>query len=86
MPAPKLLLILLSALGVSAWLLWRGNPLAALAVLALLLIPWVLYDLWRMRQLEWWLALPGRRDLPTAPGSWGRLFTRMNLLAQRSER
>jgi two-component system phosphate regulon sensor histidine kinase PhoR len=85
MPAPKLLLILLSAAGVSAWLLWRGNPLAALAVLAFLLIPWVLYDLWRMRQLEWWLALPERRDLPTAPGSWGRLFTRMNLLAQRSE-
>jgi two-component system phosphate regulon sensor histidine kinase PhoR len=85
MPAPKLLLILLSAAGVSAWLVWRGNPLAALAVLASLLIPWVLYDLWRMRQLEWWLALPERRDLPTAPGSWGRLFTRMNLLAQRSE-
>lgn len=85
MPAPKLLLILLSAIGVSAWLLWRGNTLAALALLAFLLIPWVLYDLWRMRQLEWWLALPERRDLPIAPGSWGRLFTRMNLLAQRSE-
>lgn len=84
MPAPRLLLILLAVLALASGLVWRGQVLAGMVLLAAVLLPWVLYDLWRMRQLEWWLALPERRELPIAPGSWGRLFTRMNMLAQRS--
>jgi len=85
MRAPKPLLILLAVLFLAVWLAWSGETLAALGLLLSLTLPWILYDIWRMHQLEWWLGLPERRDLPIAPGSWGRLFTRMNMLAQRSE-
>jgi two-component system phosphate regulon sensor histidine kinase PhoR len=82
-PKPLLLLIILG--GGAAWLASRDEALLALAWLASGLIPWVLYDMWRIQQLRWWLALPSKRDLPTAPGAWGAIYTRLNLIAQRSD-
>ncbi|NDH32616.1 MAG: phosphate regulon sensor histidine kinase PhoR [Betaproteobacteria bacterium] len=74
--------ILLSA---AAWLASSNQANWALALLALGLVPWVFYDMWRIQQLRWWLALPSKRDLPTAPGAWGAIYSRLNLIAQRSD-
>jgi two-component system phosphate regulon sensor histidine kinase PhoR len=82
-PKPLLLLIVLG--GGAAWLASRDEAMLALAWLAAGLIPWVIYDMWRIQQLRWWLALPSKRDLPTAPGAWGAIFSRLNLIAQRSD-
>ncbi|MFN5131023.1 MAG: phosphate regulon sensor protein PhoR [Burkholderiales bacterium] len=82
-PKPLLLLIVLG--GGAAWLASRDEAMLALAWLAAGLIPWVIYDMWRIQQLRWWLALPSKRDLPTAPGAWGAVFSRLNLIAQRSD-
>ncbi|MFN5807599.1 MAG: phosphate regulon sensor protein PhoR, partial [Burkholderiales bacterium] len=82
-PKPLLFLIVLS--GGAAWLASRDEAMLALAWLAAGLIPWVIYDMWRIQQLRWWLALPSKRDLPTAPGAWGAIFSRLNLIAQRSD-
>ncbi|NCZ76348.1 MAG: DUF3329 domain-containing protein, partial [Betaproteobacteria bacterium] len=76
------LIILLSA---AAWLASSNQANWALALLALGLVPWVFYDMWRIQQLRWWLALPSKRDLPTAPGAWGAIYSRLNLIAQRSD-
>ncbi|NBQ96139.1 MAG: DUF3329 domain-containing protein [Betaproteobacteria bacterium] len=82
-PKPLLLLIILGTS--AAWLASRGEAPLALALLAAVLIPWVLYDIWRIQQLRWWLALPSKRDLPTAPGAWGAIYSRLNIIAQRSD-
>ncbi|MEY3477609.1 MAG: Phosphate regulon sensor protein PhoR, partial [Pseudomonadota bacterium] len=82
-PKPLLLLMILGTS--AAWLASRGEAPLALALLAAVLIPWVLYDIWRIQQLRWWLALPSKRDLPTAPGAWGAIYSRLNIIAQRSD-
>lgn len=82
---PKPLLLLLILVGVAFWLASQDQAEFALAWLALGLIPWVVYDMWRVQQLNWWLGLPSKRDLPTAPGAWGSIFSRLNLIAQRSD-
>ena len=82
---PKPLLLLLILVCVSLWLAIQDQALFGLACLMLGVVPWIVYDMWRVQQLRWWLALPSKRDLPTAPGAWGAVFSRLNLIAQRSD-
>jgi len=67
-PKPLLLLIVLG--GGAAWLASRDEAMLALAWLAAGLIPWVIYDMWRIQQLRWWLA-PEQTRSPHSPRRLG---------------